>query len=64
MLSAESKSDGIPGILVPADGGAQELMTRAASMAPSGRAAFSFMVLEKQHFVGAASNIKCIFPSI
>jgi hypothetical protein len=45
-------------------GGAQELMMRAASMAPSGRMTFNFMVLEKQHFKSALSNIKCIFSSI
>jgi hypothetical protein len=63
-LSADSGAAGIPGILVPPDGGAQELMTSAASMAPSGRMAFSFMVLEKQHLIGGMSNMKCIFSSI
>jgi hypothetical protein len=48
----------------PPDGGAQELMMKAASKAPSGRMDFNFMVLEKQHFGSEPSNIKCIFSSI
>ena len=64
MLSADSGAAGIPGILVPPDGGAQELMRRAASMATSGRMDFNFIVLEKQHLAGVPSNIKCIFSSI
>jgi hypothetical protein len=54
----------LPAASYPPEGGAQELMMRAASMAPSGKMAFNFMVLEKQHFASAPSNIKCIFSSI